>query len=164
MEEDEKQEQNLEETDETSAVEKESVLKDFGCAIGIILILSFVILGIFAFRAYRDSSKKSGDSNTTNIVEQIIYRDLQNGDFTVSYDNSGLTRIVITIQANTNIKEFSANVYLYDDDENVIDSQSVSYSNMSSGSRYNVVFNLTLSESWNLDSYGIKNIQGKVKK
>ena len=163
MEEDKKLKEDPEEDDETTAEKKESVLKDFGCAIGIILVLSLVVLGVFAFSAYRDSSKESGDSNT-NIVEQIIYRDLQNGDFTVSYDNSNITRVVITIQANTDIKEFSASVYLYDEDKNVIDSQNVSYSNMASGSRYEVVFNLSLTESWNLDSYGVKNIQGKVKK
>ena len=165
MKEDKNLKEDLEETDETSAVKKESVLKDFGCAIAMILILSLVILGIFAFRAYRDSSKESGDSNTTNIVDQIIYRDLQNGDFTIS-DNNGdfTTKVVITIQANTDIKEFSASVYLYDEDKNVIDSQNVSYNNMSSGSRYEVVFNLSLSESWHLDSYQVKNIRGKVKK
>lgn len=130
--------------------------------IGVILLIVAIIALFAAISNMTSSDKDKGGGSS--IIEQITYRDLQTSDISVSYDHSNLTRVVVTIQANTDIKEFSASVYLYDENDNVIDSQNVSYSNMSSGSRYEVVFNLSLSESWNLDSYQVKNIRGKVKK
>lgn len=130
--------------------------------IGVILLIVAIIALFAAISNMTSSDKDKGGSSS--IIEQITYRDLQTSDISVSYDHSNLTRVVVTIQANTDIKEFSASVYLYDENDNVIDSQNVSYSNMSSGSRYEVVFNLALSESWNLDSYHVKNIRGKARK
>lgn len=130
--------------------------------IGVILLIVAIIALFAAISNMTSSDKDKGGSSS--IIEQITYRDLQTSDISVSYDHSNLTRVVVTIQANTDIKEFSASVYLYDEEDNVIDSQNVSYSNMSSGSRYEVVFNLALSESWNLDSYQVKNIRGKARK
>lgn len=130
--------------------------------IGVILLIVAIIALFAAISNMTSSDKDKGGSSS--IIEQITYRDLQTSDISVSYDHSNLTRVVVTIQANTDIKEFSASVYLYDENDNVIDSQNVSYSNMSSGSRYEVVFNLALSESWNLDSYQVKNIRGKARK
>ena len=130
--------------------------------IGVILLIVAIIALFAAISNMTSSNKDKGGSSS--IIEQITYRDLQTSDISVSYDHSNLTRVVVTIQANTDIKEFSASVYLYDENDNVIDSQNVSYSNMSSGSRYEVVFNLALSESWNLDSYQVKNIRGKARK
>lgn len=130
--------------------------------IGVILLIVAIIALFAAISNMTSSDKDKGGSSS--IIEQITYRDLQTSDISISYDHSNLTRIVVTIQANTDIKEFSASVYLYDENDNVIDSQNVSYSNMSSGSRYEVVFNLALSESWNLDSYQVKNIRGKARK
>lgn len=130
--------------------------------IGVILLIVAIIALFAAISNMTSSDKDKGGSSS--IIEQITYRDLKTSDISVSYDHSNLTRVVVTIQANTDIKEFSASVYLYDDDKNVIDSQNVSYNNMSSGSRYEVVFNLSLSESWNLDSYQVKNIRGRARK
>lgn len=130
--------------------------------IGVILLIVAIIALFAAISNMTSSDKDKGGSSS--IIEQITYRDLKTSDISVSYDHSNLTRVVVTIQANTDIKEFSASVYLYDENDNVIDSQNVSYSNMSSGSRYEVVFNLALSESWNLDSYQVKNIRGKARK
>lgn len=130
--------------------------------IGVILLIIAIIILVAVISNMTSSDKEKGGNSS--IIEQITYRDLQTSDISVSYDHSNLTRVVVTIQANTDIKEFSASVYLYDEDDNVIDSQNVTYSNMSSGSRYEVVFNLSLSESWNLDSYQVKNIRGKARK
>lgn len=130
--------------------------------IGVILLIVAIIALVAAISNMTSSDKDEGGSSS--IIEQITYRDLQSSDISISYDHSNLTRVVVTIQANTDIKEFSASVYLYDENDNVIDSQNVSYSNMASGSRYEVVFNLSMSESFALDSYQVKNIRGKVKK
>lgn len=172
MEENKNLKEDLEEDDEEEEGEEKSNIKKSegcGCALLAGLLIFLLVAGIVFLYAVGVFDKKSSSSNSQtggvdNVVESIVYRNLENGDFTISYDSSSITRVVITIQANTDIKEFSASVYLYDDDKNVIDSQNVSYSNMASGSRYEVVFNLSLSESWNLDSYGVKNIRGKVKK
>ena len=150
--------------------EKSNIKKSEGCGFALLAgVLIFLLVGgIVFFYGIGAFDKKSDNSETAgvdNVVESIVYRNIESGDFTIS-DNNGdfTTKVVITIQANTDIKEFSASVYLYDEDKNVIDSQNVSYSNMVSGSRYEVVFNLSLSEMWNLGSYEVKNIRGKVKK
>lgn len=128
----------------------------------VVLLIIAIIVVIAVISSMTSSDKDKGGN--TSVIDQIAYRDIQNGDFTISYDSSEITRIVITIQANTDIKEFSATVNLYDKNYNVIDSRNVSYSNMASGSRYEVVFNLSLSDSWILDSYQVTNIRGKVRK
>ena len=152
--------------------EKSNIKKSEGCGCALLagVLIFLLVAGIVFLYSVgvfdkKSSSSSSQTSGVDNVVDSIVYRNLENGDFTISDNNGDLTtRIVITIQANTDIKEFSASIYLYDEDKNVIDSQNVSYSNMASGSRYEVVFNLSLSEMWNLDSYEVKNIRGKVRK
>lgn len=171
MEEDKNLKEDLEEDDEEEEEEEKSNIKKSegcGCALLAGVLIFLLVAGIaflYGVGVFDKKSNSSGNSGVDNVVDSIVYRNLENGDFTISDNNGDLsTRIVITIQANTDIKEFSASIYLYDEDKNVIDSQNVSYSNMASGSRYEVVFNLSLSEMWNLDSYQVKNIRGKVRK
>lgn len=96
-------------------------------------------------------------------VENIVYRDVKRSDVDF-WNESDLSSVTIVIQANTDIKEFSATVQLLDENENVIDSKRVSYKDMDSGSRYEVYFSLSFTEMFELDSYKITNISGKVRR
>lgn len=132
-----------------------------GCIVAIFLILVVVLLTVAIAKTINDND--SNDSPVSGI-ESIAYRNIEKSDYSVSYELTGLTRIVFTIQANTNIEEFNATISIFDENKNVIDSQKVKYEKMTSGTRYEVVFNLSLSESYKADSMKMSNISGKVKK
>ena len=132
-----------------------------GCIVTIIFIVIAIIVSICVAKFISDISS---NSNNVSGIESIAYRNIEKSDYSVSYELTGLTRIVFTIQANTNIEEFNATISIFDENKNVIDSQTVKYEKMTSGSRYEVVFNLSLSESYKADSMKMSNISGKVKK
>ena len=132
-----------------------------GCIIAIVFIIIAIIVSICVAKLISDISS---NSNNVSGIESIAYRNIEKSDYSVSYELTGLTRIVFTIQANTNIEEFNATISIFDENKNVIDSQTVKYEKMTSGSRYEVVFNLSLSESYKADSMKMSNISGKVKK
>lgn len=132
-----------------------------GCIVTIIFIVIAIIVSICVAKLISDISS---NSDSVSGIESITYRNIEKYDYSVSYELTGLTRIVFTIQANTNIEEFNATISIFDENKNVIDSQTVKYEKMTSGSRYEVVFNLSLSESYKADSMKMSNISGKVKK
>lgn len=132
-----------------------------GCIIAIVFIIIAIIVSICVAKLISDISS---NSNNVSGIESIAYRNIEKSDYSVSYELTGLTHIVFTIQANTNIEEFNATISIFDENKNVIDSQTVKYEKMTSGSRYEVVFNLSLSESYRADSMKMSNISGKVKK
>ena len=132
-----------------------------GCIVTIIFIVIAIIVSICVAKLISDISS---NSNNVSGIESITYRNIEKSDYSVSYALTGLTRLVFTIQANTNIEEFNATISIFDENKNVIDSQTVKYEKMTSGTRYEVVFNLSLSESYKADSMKMSNISGKVKK
>ena len=132
-----------------------------GCIIAIVFIIIARIISVCVAKLISDISS---NSDSVSGIESITYRNIEQSDYSVSYELTGLTRIVFTIQANTNIEEFNATISIFDENKNVIDSQTVKYEKMTSGSRYEVVFNLSLSESYKADSMKMSNISGKVKK
>lgn len=132
-----------------------------GCIVTIIFIVIAIIVSICVAKLISDISS---NSNSVSGIESITYRNIEKSDYSVSYELTGLTRLVFTIQANTNIEEFNATISIFDENKNVIDSQTVKYEKMTSGTRYEVVFNLSLSESYKADSMKMSNISGKVKK
>ena len=132
-----------------------------GCIVAVILILVVIIGAIAVAKIISD---KNSNNSSISGIESIAYRNIEKSDYSVSYELTGLTRVVFTIQANTNIEEFNATISIFDENKNVIDSQTVKYEKMTSGSRYEVVFNLSLSESYKADSMKMSNISGKVKK
>lgn len=132
-----------------------------GCIVTIIFIVIAIIVSICVAKLISDISS---NSNSVSGIESITYRNIEKSDYSVSYELTGLTRLVFTIQANTNIEEFNATISIFDENKNVIDSQTVKYEKMTSGTRYEVVFNLSLSESYKADNMKMSNISGKVKK
>lgn len=132
-----------------------------GCIVAIIFIIIAIIISVCVAKLISDISS---NSDSVSGIESITYRNIEKSDYSVSYELTGLTRLVFTIQANTNIEEFNATISIFDENKNVIDSQTVKYEKMTSGSRYEVVFNLSLSESYKADSMKMSNISGKVKK
>lgn len=81
----------------------------------------------------------------------------------MTYD-MGLTSVTVVIQANNDIEEFSGTVQVKSSNGSVIDSERVTYANMRSGSRYEVVFHISVSQMLEVDSYGIVDISGKVRR
>lgn len=132
-----------------------------GCIIAIVFIIIAIIISVCVAKLISDISS---NSDSVSGIESITYRNIEKSDYSVSYELTGLTRLVFTIQANTNIEEFNATISIFDENKNVIDSQTVKYEKMTSGTRYEVVFNLSLSESYNASSMSISNVSGKVKK
>lgn len=133
-----------------------------GCIVAIIFIIIAIIISVCVAKLISDISSNS--DSISGIESITTYRNIEKSDYSVSYELTGLTRLVFTIQANTNIEEFNATISIFDENKNVIDSQTVKYEKMTSGSRYEVVFNLSLSESYKADSMKMSNISGKVKK
>lgn len=124
-----------------------------GIVVAILIII--VIIG-----AYMIITKLNGEENE---VENLIYRGLENSDVTFSYEVK-TSSIIITIQANTDIESLSADVNITDSDSRVIESKSVSYSKIKSGTRYEVVFNLSFTDIIKANGYSVKNLNGKVKR
>lgn len=124
-----------------------------GIVVAILIII--VIIG-----AYMIITKLNGEENE---VENLIYRGLENSDVTFSYEVK-TSSIIITIQANTDIESLSADVNITDSDSRVIESKSVSYSKIKSGTRYEVVFDLSIANMIKANGYSVKNLNGKVKR
>ena len=143
-----------------------------GCIV--LVIVSVIVIALIFVMAISPNltDDKKNDVNAGYVddndsspsgVENIVYRDVKRSDVDF-WDESDLSSVTIVIQANTDIKEFSATVQLLDENENVIDSKRVSYKDMDSGSRYEVYFSLSFTEMFELDSYKITNISGKVRR
>lgn len=132
-----------------------------GYIVAIIFIIIAIIISVCIAKLISDISS---NSDSVSGIESITYRNIEKSDYSVNYELTGLTHLVFTIQANTNIEEFNATISIFDENKNVIDSQTVKYEKMTSGTRYEVVFNLSLSESYNASSMSISNVSGKVKK
>lgn len=143
-----------------------------GCIV--LVIVSVIVIALIFVMAISPNltDDKKNDVNAGYVddndsspsgVENIVYRDVKRSDIDF-WNESDLSSVTIVIQANTDIKEFSATVQLLDENENVIDSKRVSYKDMDSGSRYEVYFSLSFTEMFELDSYKITNISGKVRR
>lgn len=128
----------------------------------IIFLISIAILGSIAASKISNNSDLKND--ITSAIESISYRDIDEYDYSVDYELTGLTRIGFTIQANTNIEEFNATVAIYDNDSKLIQKKEVRFEKMTSGTRYEVIFNLTLNESINAGYMNMSKVSGKVKK
>ena len=124
-----------------------------GIVVAILIII--VIIG-----AYMIITELNGEENE---VENLIYRGLENSDVTFSYEVK-TSSIIITIQANTDIESLSADINITDSDSRVIESKSVSYSKIKSGTRYEVVFDLSFANMIKANGYSVKNLNGKVKR
>lgn len=143
-----------------------------GCIVLVIVsVIVIALIFVMAISPNLTDDKKNDvnagyvdDNNSSpSGVENIVYRDVKRSDIDF-WNESDLSSVTIVIQANTDIKEFSATVQLLDENENVIDSKRVSYKDMDSGSRYEVYFSLSFTEMFELDSYKITNISGKVRR
>lgn len=143
-----------------------------GCIVlVIVLVIVIALIFVMAISPNLTDDKKNDvnagyvDDNDSSPsgVENIVYRDVKRSDVDF-WNESDLSSVTIVIQANTDIKEFSATVQLLDENENVIDSKRVSYKDMDSGSRYEVYFSLSFTDIFELDSYKLTNISGKVRR
>ena len=101
-----------------------------GCIVAIIFIIIAIIISVCVAKLISDISS---NSDSVSGIESITYRNIEKSDYSVSYELTGLTRLVFTIQANTNIEEFNATISIFDENKNVIDSQTVKYEKMTSG-------------------------------
>lgn len=144
--------------------ENETKKKEHGLNLGCV-ILFFVVLifiGVIIAVTIPKDIFDSEDSSPSGF-ENITYRNVQRSDISMTYD-MGLTSVTIVIQANNDIEEFSGTVQVKSSNGSVIDSERVTYANMRSGSRYEVVFHLSVSQMLEVDSYGIVDISGKVRR
>ena len=143
---------------EVEKQEKDPIYK-IGClalVVAIITAICAILFNVYGCEDGKDDSSPSG-------FENITYRDVQRSDISMTYD-MGLTSVTVVIQANNDIEEFSGTVQVKGSNGSVIDSERVTYANMRSGSRYEVVFHLSVSQMLEVDSYGIVDISGKVKR
>lgn len=144
--------------------ENETKKKEHGLNLGCV-ILFFVVLifiGVIIAVTIPKDIFDSEDSSPSGF-ENITYRNVQRSDISMTYD-MGLTSVTVVIQANNDIEEFSGTVQVKSSNGSVIDSERVTYANMRSGSRYEVVFHLSVSQMLEVDSYGIVDISGKVRR
>ena len=150
-------EKNTEEEIGNSGANKKK--SHLGCFVVCILLffIALAVGGVFY------SLNTVNDNADDSFVQDLVYRDLQKSDVSLSY-NSSLSAITITIQANTNIESFSAVVNIIDSNEKILESKNVSYNKMQSGSRYEVVFNLSFMDMLNASGYNVTDIKGKVKR
>ena len=144
--------------------ENETKKKEHGLNLGCV-ILFFVVLifiGVIIAVTIPKDIFDSEDSSPSGF-ENLTYRNVQRSDISMTYD-MGITSVTVVIQANNDIEEFSGTVQVKSSNGSVIDSERVTYANMRSGSRYEVVFHLSVSQMLEVDSYGIVDISGKVKR
>lgn len=144
--------------------ENETKKKEHGLNLGCV-ILFFVVLifiGVIIAVTIPKDIFDSEDSSPSGF-ENLTYRNVQRSDISMTYD-MGITSVTVVIQANNDIEEFSGTVQVKSSNGSVIDSERVTYANMRSGSRYEVVFHLSVSQMLEADSYGIVDISGKVRR
>ena len=128
-----------------------------------LLLFTFIFLCIGIIIVVQSEIKDRSDDSNLSGIENIVYRDVQRSDISMTYD-MGITSVTVVIQANNDIEEFSGTVQVKSSNGSVIDSERVTYANMRSGSRYEVVFHLSVSQMLEVDSYGIVDISGKVRR
>lgn len=144
-----------------------------GCVFMIFVGIAFIaIMLAISYFSYSCEEKKddmnsgyvddSSDDSPSGI-EQVVYRNIQRSDYSVDHKGD-FTDATIIIQANVDIKEFSATIVLYDENMEIIKQRYVHYEDMRSGTRYEETFHLTFSELMALSSYGTTNVSGKVKR
>lgn len=142
-----------------------------GCVFMIFVGIAFIaIMLAISYFSYSCEEKKddmnSGyvdDDSSPSGIEQIKYRDVMQSDIEF-WGDSDLTSATVVIQANNDIEEFSATVQLCDENGLVLQSKSVTYKNMVSGSRYEVYFALSISDRFDLSIYRVVDISGKVRR
>ena len=66
-----------------------------GCIIAIVFIIIAIIVSICVAKLISDISS---NSNNVSGIESIAYRNIEKSDYSVSYELTGLTHIVFTIQ------------------------------------------------------------------
>lgn len=165
-------EQQKNKNNEKEILEKKNYTKSG--IIGVLVLLLFISILINIFYAIELEDQKSnvtinaGNKNeneqdeSPDGLENLIYRNITNSDVTFSEEYT-LTSSKIIIQANTDIEDFYAKVSILDSDRNILETKIVSYSNMRSGSRYEVVFDLSLN-LLKATSYKVSDMSGKVKR
>lgn len=121
------------------------------CLVAILIVLLLIVIGALIIMQFGD------DGDSPNSKPSIEFVD--KNDITTSY---GITKssIVITIQANTNIESLSADIDILDINGNVIDSKTVKYSKMQSGSKYEVTFYLSEDKLEQAYRYNVHDIDG----
>lgn len=121
------------------------------CLVAILIVLLLIVIGALIIMQFGDD----GDSPNSKPSIEFVDKD----DITTSYEITK-SSIVITIQANTNIESLSADIDILDKSGNVIDSKTVKYSKMQSGSKYEVTFYLSEDKLEQAYRYNVHDIDG----
>lgn len=164
-------EQQKNEKTEKELLEKKNYTKSGIIGVLVLLLFISILINIFYAIELEDQKNKvtinvggktESNDESPEGLENLIYRDITNSDVTFSEEYT-LTSAKIIIQANTDIENFYAKVSILDSNRNVLETKTVSYSDMSSGSKYEVVFNLSLN-LLKTTYYRVSDMSGKVKR
>lgn len=164
-------EQQKNEKTEKELLEKKNYTKSGIIGVLVLLLFISILINIFYAIELEDQKNKvtinvggktESEDESPEGLENLIYRDITNSDVTFSEEYT-LTSAKIIIQANTDIENFYAKVSILDSNRNVLETKTVSYSDMSSGSKYEVVFNLSLN-LLKTTYYRVSDMSGKVRR
>ena len=141
--------------------EKKINRRDIIIIILIILLIISIAFTIRSLTLFKEEYEKNNEKESSSS-ESLLYRNITNSDVTFSEEYT-LTSAKIIIQANTDIEDFYAKISLLDSNGSVLENKIVTYSNMRSGSRYEVVFNISIN-LLKVASYKVSNMSGKVRR
>lgn len=141
--------------------EKKINRRDIIIIILIILLIISIAFTIRSLTLFKEEYEKNNEKETSTS-ESLLYRNITNSDVTFS-EGYTLTSAKIIIQANTDIEDFYAKISLLDSNGSVLENKIVTYSNMRSGSRYEVTFNISVN-LLKVASYRVSDMSGKVRR
>ena len=141
--------------------EKKINRRDIIIIILIILLIISIAFTIHSLTLFKEEYEKNNEKESSSS-ESLLYRNITNSDVTFSEEYT-LTSAKIIIQANTDIEDFYAKISLLDSNGSVLENKIATYSNMRSGSRYEVVFNISIN-LLKVASYKVSNMSGKVRR
>lgn len=141
--------------------EKKIDRRDIIIIILIILLIISIAFTIRSLTLFKEEYEKNNEKESSSS-DSLLYRDVTNSDVTFSEEYT-LTSAKIIIQANTDIEDFYAKISLLDSNGSVLENKIVTYSDMRSGSRYEVTFNISVN-LLKVSSYRVSNMSGKVKR
>lgn len=141
--------------------EKKINRRDIIIIILIILLIISIAFTIRSLTLFKEEYEKNNEKETSTS-ESLLYRNITNSDVTFSEEYT-LTSAKIIIQANTDIEDFYAKISLLDSNGSVLENKIVTYSNMRSGSRYEVTFNISVN-LLKVASYRVSDMSGKVRR